>query len=326
MKKMNIVKIIGIAVAALVVILFLCIAYIYFFLPNIPVQDLKVEVTPGRVERGKYLANHVTVCMDCHSTRDWSKFSGPPVPGTEGKGGEKFDQTMGFPGKFFSPNITPFSLASWSDGEIFRAITSGVGKGDRPFFPVMPYTYYGQLDKEDIYSIIAYLRTLPTIEYKAPDSDPDFPMNIILHMIPGKAAPSVKPEKSDTLAYGQYLVKAAGCIECHTKDKKGQIIKELAFSGGREFKMPDGLLVTPNITPDKETGIGNWTRDDFIKRFKAYDLATYAPPAINKGDLMTVMPWTMYAGMDTTDLCSVYKALMALKPMSNKVVRWMPYK
>ena len=134
------------------------------------------------------------------------------------------------------------------------------------------------------------------------------------------------PAKSDTLAYGKYLLLAAGCIECHTKDKQGQIIKELAYSGGREFRMPDGLIVSSNITPDKETGIGNWTRDDFIKRFKAYDLTTYTPQALNKGDLMTLMPWTMYAGMDTTDLSSVYKALMALKPISNKVVRWMTYK
>lgn len=326
MKKFSTGKIIWVAVAALVVILFLCIAYIYFILPNVPVQDLKVEVTQERVERGKYLANHVTVCMDCHSTRDWSKFSGPLVPGTEGKGGEKFDQTMGFPGTFYSPNITPYTLKSWSDGEIYRAITSGVGKGNRPFFPVMPYLYYGKLDKEDIYSIIAYVRTLPPIEYTAPASDPDFPMNIILHMIPSKADPAVKPPKSDSLAYGQYLMLAAGCIECHTKDNKGQIIKELAFSGGREFRMPDGLLTTPNITPDRETGIGNWSREDFIKRFKAYDLSSYVPPAVKKGELMTVMPWTMYAGMDTTDLSSVYKALMALKPMNNKVVRWMSYK
>jgi mono/diheme cytochrome c family protein len=308
------------------VILLLCIAYIYFILPNVPVQDMKVEVTPERVERGKYLANHVTICMDCHSTRDWTKFSGPITPGTLGKGGEKFDQTMGFPGKFFSPNITPYTLVSWSDGEIYRAITSGVKKGNHPIFPVMPYSHYGQLDTEDIYSIIAYLRTLPSIEYTAPVSEADFPMNIILHMIPSKATPSAKPSKSDTLAYGQYLVKAAACIECHTKDKQGRIIEELAFSGGREFQMPGGMLVTPNITPDKETGIGKWTREDFIKRFKAYDLATYIPQTTNKGDLMTVMPWTMYAGMDSTDLVSVYKALMALKPMNNKVVRWMPYK
>jgi hypothetical protein len=182
------------------------------------------------------------------------------------------------------------------------------------------------LDKEDIYSVIAYLRSLPAIEYTPPVSEADFPMNIILRLIPSEAVPVKLPAVSDSVAYGNYLIKAAGCIECHTKDKKGRIIEELAFSGGREFRMPDGMLLSSNITPDSETGIGNWTRDAFIMRFKAYDPTTFTPPAINKGDFMTVMPWTMYAGMDTTDLSSMYHALMKKKPLSNRVVRWIPYK
>ena len=90
--------------------------------------------------------------------------------------------------------------------------------------------------------------------------------------------------------------------------------------------MPDGMLFSSNLTPDMETGIGSWTREAFIMRFKVYDLSTYTPAAINKGDMMTTMPWTMYAGMDTTDLSSIYHALMTDKPISNKVVRWIPYK
>lgn len=80
------------------------------------------------IARGKYLANHVAVCMDCHSTRKWNKYSGPMDENAQGAGGEIFDQNMGFPGKFISPNITPYALREWTDGEIFRAITSGVNK------------------------------------------------------------------------------------------------------------------------------------------------------------------------------------------------------
>src|SRR4051794_14369913 len=65
-----------------------------------------VEASPQNVERGRYLANHVTVCVDCHSTRDWSRFSGPVQPGTEGRGGERFGHEFGFPGEFYSANIT----------------------------------------------------------------------------------------------------------------------------------------------------------------------------------------------------------------------------
>lgn len=96
-------------------------------------------------------------------------------------------------------------------------------------------------------------------------------------------------------------------------------------SGQKIIMFTAYALICPNCSL-LETGIGNWTREDFIKRFKAYDLSTYVPPSMNKGDLMTIMPWTMYAGMDSSDLSSVYQALQALKPTNNKVVRWMPYK
>ncbi len=53
-----------------------------------PAPELKVTASAGQVERGKYLANHVAVCMDCHSQRDFSQFAGPVKPGTLGSGGE----------------------------------------------------------------------------------------------------------------------------------------------------------------------------------------------------------------------------------------------
>lgn len=91
---------------------------------------------------------------------------------------------MGFPGSFVAKNITPFNLKGWSDGEIYRAITSGVDKDGRTaFFPVMPYLYYSKLATEDVYSIIAYVRSLPSIESHPGITKADFPMNIILHTI-----------------------------------------------------------------------------------------------------------------------------------------------
>ncbi|MGB0166777.1 MAG: cytochrome C, partial [Luteibaculum sp.] len=79
---------------------------------------IHVKLTDEAVARGEYLANHVMLCMDCHAQRDWTVFAGPPKPGTLGAGGERFDEMMGFPGKFISPNITPTKLEDWSDGEI----------------------------------------------------------------------------------------------------------------------------------------------------------------------------------------------------------------
>ena len=76
-----------------------------------------------------------------------------------------------------SPNITPFRLKDWTDAEIYRAITSGVSKDGHPLFPIMPYPAYGTLDSEDIYSVIAYIRSIPSIDYAPSRSNPSFPMN-----------------------------------------------------------------------------------------------------------------------------------------------------
>jgi len=315
-------KIILTVLIIIVVIIAGAAAYLKFALPDVgSPENLKIAVTPERVSHGSYLANHVTLCMDCHSTRDWTEFSGPLIPGTNGKGGERFDEKMGFPGVFYSKNITPANIKDWTDGEIFRAITTGVDKDGHALFPVMPYHYYGKMDKEDIYDIIAYIRTLAPIENKTPDHAIDFPMNFIINTIPTKASLVQKPPKSDTLKYGAYMVNAAACMECHTQVNKGQIIPSLAFSGGRLFEMPNGKAYSANITPDKATGIGNWTADQFVTRFK-----TYADPAnvakLSASDVNTIMPWTMFAGMDTSDLRSIYTYLQTVKPIKNEVVHF----
>jgi len=59
--------------------------YVKTMLPNVGnAPTITVEKSAAQIERGKYLAHNVMVCMDCHSTRDWSKFAGPPMDGTWG--------------------------------------------------------------------------------------------------------------------------------------------------------------------------------------------------------------------------------------------------
>jgi mono/diheme cytochrome c family protein len=319
MKKKTIRIIVVMVILVIVLVPLGIIGYIYFFLPNVPLKDVRIDPAPERIERGNYLANHVTVCIDCHSTRDWNRFSGPLVAGTEGKGGEKFDEKKGFPGTFYAPNITPFHLSTWTDAEIYRAITAGMAKDGRALFPVMPYIYYGTLDDEDVSGIIAYIRSLPSIDNTPPPSSAGFPMNLIMRLIPKQGMPGKIPDTGDRAGYGKYLVTASGCIECHTPVKKGQIIEEKAFSGGREFNVPFGILRSPNITPDPATGIGSWTLEAFVFRFRAYDLSTYQPQAVTDKDFNTLMPWTMYAGMTLHDLEALYEYLRTLTPVVNKV-------
>ncbi|MFM7024217.1 MAG: cytochrome c [Flavobacteriales bacterium] len=317
-------KIIVVVALVIVVVVASLISYVKLALPDVgEAENIKIEYTPERIARGAYLANAVAACMDCHSTRDWSKFGGPLVPGTLGQGGEIFSQEYGFPGKYISKNITPFGISTWSDGELFRAITSGVNKDGKALFPVMPHPAYGKLDKEDVYDIIAYIRSLPSIEKVCDESESDFPMNIIINTIPKKAEFSTRPANTDRIAYGKYLFTMASCNECHTKQDKGQPIEGMELAGGFEFPLfTGGIVRSANITPDKETGIGNWDEQSFVARFKSYSDSSYVPAKIEKGQYNSVMPWMMYGQMKEDDLKAIYAYLQTLKPIKNAVVKF----
>jgi len=318
------VKLIFVCILCLLLAASIGIGYILIFLPNVgSPENLTVQATPERIERGKYLANSVTVCMDCHSTRDWNKFSGPLVTGTLGKGGEIFDQRYGFPGSFHARNITPAGIGDWTDGQLLRAIASGVDKKGRALFPVMPHPSYGKMDKEDLLSIIAYLRTLSPIENKVPDSKADFPMSIILHTIPSKASFGQLPDSNNLVARGAYYFTAASCGDCHTKQEKGQKIKGMELAGGFEFPMKTGGIVrSSNITPDVTTGIGSWTEAAFIRRFKAYGDSSYQVPSIGQNEFNSVMPWTMYKNMKEADLKAIYAYLRTVPAIKNQVIKF----
>lgn len=299
------------------------IIYLFTTYPNVgPPPAISVESTPQQIERGKYLAEHVAVCIDCHSNRNWKKFSGPIKPGTFGRGGDKFTEDMGFPGVFYAKNITPYNLKHWTDGEIYRTITTGVTKDGRPMFPVMPYPAYSKMDPDDVRSIIAYIRTLEPIEYSAPSSEINFPMNLILRTIPQRADPMNRPFPEDSVAYGKYMTIIAGCAECHTPQEQGVDLEGMYLAGGFEFKMSFGTVRSSNITPHKETGIGNWSKEVFVNRFKQYDVPNDSLRDVGGNQLNSIMPWQMYAGMKEQDLEAIYTYLKTVEPVENKVEKF----
>src|SRR6201986_1612897 len=66
----------------------------------------------------------------------------------------------------------------------------------------------------------------------------------------------------ETIEHGKALVVAGDCTSCHTADPAKQ------FAGGKRIDTPCGAIYSPNLTPDRDTGIGNWSNDDFYRALR----------------------------------------------------------
>ena len=100
---------------------------------------------------------------------------------------------------------------------------------------------------------------------------------------------------------GEYLAKAAGCIGCHTEDKKDAV----AFAGGRALKTPFGTFYGPNITPHPQAGIGRWTEADFIRAIREGD----RPDGKNYFPAFPYPSFTKISGADLGDLWAYLRTL-----------------
>jgi len=274
-----------------------------------------------QLERGNYLVHSVVNCMDCHSQFDMNKFSLPIVPGSEGGGGFAVHELVEIPGKIYIPNITPFALKDWSDDDIASAITRGINKKGDTLFPMMPYHGLSAMAKEDVDAVIAYIRTLKPIEKTYPAREMFIPMSAFGPLPDVDYKMNKKPDTADKLKYGEYLVTIGHCTDCHTPlTKEGAPIMSNFLSGGQRFKAPAFDVTVANITPDSATGIGTWTEDMFLAKFRT----NASPENINKnpGKFNTIMPWSFYGTMKDNDLKSIYTYLRTIKPVTNKIVKW----
>ena len=140
------------------------------------------------------------------------------------------------------------------------------------------------------------------------------------------AAPSYQPvpPSTDRVAYGEYMVNAAVCSDCHTpRDARGAPLAGMDFAGGETFRPGGvGLVRSANITPDAVTGIGTWTEDQFLEKFRAFRGAPVRTLSAEERLQNTEMPWANYAGMTDDDLRAIYAFLRAQKPVVNRVEKF----
>jgi mono/diheme cytochrome c family protein len=102
---------------------------------------------------------------------------------------------------------------------------------------------------------------------------------------------------------GAYLVRASGCVSCHT-DKKGG---GQPYAGGVALKTPFGTFHSPNITPDRVTGIGEWSDEDFVR-------ALTEGQGVHGEDFYPVFPYTSFSAMTVEDALAIKAYLFTLSP------------
>src|SRR5450755_3647464 len=101
---------------------------------------------------------------------------------------------------------------------------------------------------------------------------------------------------------GEYLARAADCAACHTAEGGAP------YAGGRAFVLPFGTLYSTNITPDKETGIGDYTDADFLN-------AVHKGIAPGNEKLYPAMPFASYTYMTDADVGAIKAYLFSLQPV-----------
>ncbi len=105
------------------------------------------------------------------------------------------------------------------------------------------------------------------------------------------------------IARGNYLIRAGDCVGCHT-ERGGQ-----AFAGGRAIETPFGAVVSPNLTPDAQTGLGAWSADDFWR-------ALHHGRSKTGRLLYPAFPYPNYTRVNRADADAMFAALQSLAPIS----------
>jgi mono/diheme cytochrome c family protein len=287
-----------------------------------PAPNIKVAMTPERIERGRYIFENLAHCDGCHSPRDWMALDAPTIAETRGSGAT-FPAEFEFPGTVTSANITPdkeTGLGAWTDGEKIRAIREGVSRDGRALFPFMPYPAYAKMSDEDVEALVAFMNTLKPVRKAQPKTVLNFPVNLLVKFEPKPVEGKVgNPDRNNPLKYGEYLVEMGECMACHTMKERGKNIAGKEYAGGFEFPIAGFLVRSANITPDEETGIGKWSEERFINTFK--DRGRVATGSAAKATQATFSPmgWADRSHLEEADLKAIFAYLRTLKPVYHPV-------
>lgn len=292
-------------------------AYINFSgIPSYEVQSIKYQSvsSPESIQRGKKLVS--MLCAGCHTNRSKDNLTGEQM----------IDAPPEF-GTIYAPNITndkTHGIGSWTDGELLFLLRTGIKKDglySPPYMAKLP-----NLADEDMNAIISFLRSDDILV--ASDPTPDQPsqpsfLTKFLCRIAFKPFPLPKekiamPDTSNQIELGKYLAHNLDCFSCHSADFKTNDFLEPEksegyFGGGNKPLNLDGKVVlTSNLTPDPETGIGKMTEEQFIRVLKT---------GIKGNEAALQYPMFPYPALSDKEASAIFQYLKTIPPIKNKVER-----
>jgi len=265
------------------------------------------------VAKGEYIFSLAAGCA-CHSD----------PKGTPHAGGRRFPIPFG---TVYSTNLTAdkeTGLGGWTDQQIHDAVTKGISHDGNKILPLMPYGQYSGMAQDDLKALIAFLRTLKPVRKPTPELQASVPM---LRSIAAEGwqkafgqfftAPASAPKSG--IERGKYLTEhVAICGDCHTpRSSIGVPNHSLYMAGAAKDIGPLGERV-PNITPDKETGIGTWKREEIADL-----LITGTKPDLDyvRGLMYDAIQGTShgYRNMSREDALTIADYLKSIPAIKNKV-------
>lgn len=256
------------------------------------------------LQRGTYLVEGIAACGTCHARRDKDNL----VISGDLAGGIRFELRGHVA---YAANITPHDktgIGRWNDRDIVRAIRAGK-RPDGSRIGGMPFELYGQISDRDALAIATYLRSRKPVDHAVPRTGAETNRAGIGQWLRAKA----DIPRTDRVRYGAYLAGPLGrCTECHTPSNNGDKpdYKKMLGAGGVEFRGPWGQAVSGNITPDEDTGLGEYS-DSQIKEM----IVNGQRP--NRTLVGRPMAHSFYERISGDDLDAIVAYLRSLKPVKN---------
>jgi mono/diheme cytochrome c family protein len=283
--------------------------------------DAGLDANAAKVARGKYLVDHVSVCIDCHTPRT---NTGAPDMTKYLSGWECFADINGPDaggGCINTANLTndPTGLKNRTDEQIKTMFRDGVRPDGKPLSPVMPYWVFHNMTDDDANAVVAYLRTVPAVAHQVPANDPAFIVDAAAQPIPQVKIPAASGASAER---GRYLAAMAGvCMECHTPEVSGPGTPpnlDKPFAGGRVFALPvppfPGSSTSANLT-SHATGLAGKTPQfvtAVLKSGRDRNDAGVCPP-------MPVGPMGAFGGLTDQDALDIGTYIIGLPPIDNTV-------